>query len=108
MVSASNSRRKEDTASARLISTSATPPLPGTRSGAFSVHKALYGLKQSAHEWNTTMTKLFDKGHLTPMKSDPACYIGENIRVATHVDDYLILTRSGDDLVERTQALEQC
>jgi len=54
------------------------------------------------------MTKLFDKGHLTPMKSDPACYIGENIRVATHVDDYLILTRSGDDLVERTQALEQC
>ena len=53
-----------------------------------------------------TVTKLFDKGHLSPMKSDPACNIRDNIRVATHVDDYLTLTRS-DDLVELTQALEQ-
>jgi len=37
------------------------------------------------------------------MKSDPACYIGDNIgRTWTTT-----LTRSGDDLVELTQALEQ-
>jgi hypothetical protein len=68
-----------------------------TKEKVWRLHKALYGLKQSAHEWHQTMTQLFERGGLFAMKSDPACYIGDHIRVATHVDDYLILTRTPGD-----------
>jgi len=78
-----------------------------TKDKVWRLHKALCGLKQSAYEWNTTMTMLFERGGLSPMKADPACYIGNYIRVATHVDDYLIVARQAEDLVELIQAFEQ-
>ena len=78
-----------------------------TKDKVWCLHKALYGLKQSAFEWNTTMTMLFGRSSLLPMKSDPACYVGDHIRVATHVDDYLIVARGVEDLVEFTQVFEQ-
>jgi hypothetical protein len=53
------------------------------------------------------MTQLFQRRRLSPMISDPTCYIGHCIRVATHVDDYLIAVRAKKDLAELTQALEQ-
>jgi len=78
-----------------------------TKDKVWRLHKALYGLKQSAFEWNTTITMLFGRSSLLPMKSDPACYIGDHIRVATHVDAYLIVARGVEDLVEFTQVFEQ-
>jgi len=78
-----------------------------TKGKVWRLHKALYGLKQSAFEWNTTMTMLFCRSSLLPMKSDPACYVGDHIRVPTHVDDYLIVARGVEDLVEFTQVFEQ-
>ena len=78
-----------------------------TKDKVWCLHKALYGLKQSAFEWNTTMTMLFSLSGLLPMKSDPACYIGDHIRVATHVDNYLIVARGMEDLLQFTQVFEQ-
>jgi hypothetical protein len=59
----------------------------------------LYGLKQSAHEWPNEMTGILAQVGLHPLKTDPACYIGSGIRIASHVDDYLITT-SSDQIFE--------
>jgi hypothetical protein len=70
-----------------------------TGSKVWKLHKALYGLKQSAHESNTEMTGILAQAGLHPLKTDPACYIGSGIRIASHVDDYLITT-SSDQIFE--------
>jgi hypothetical protein len=70
-----------------------------TGSKVWKLHKALYGLKQSAHEWNTEMTSILAQAGLHPLKTDPTYYIGSGIRIASHIDDYLI-TISFDQIFE--------
>jgi hypothetical protein len=45
------------------------------------------------------MTSILAQAELHPLKTDPACYIGSEIRIASHVDDYLI-TASSDQILE--------
>lgn len=74
-----------------------------TGTKAWRLCKALYGLKQAASEWNTEMTGILSQAGLQPLKSDPACYIGKGIRMASHVDDYLVTVEEksiSDELIE--------
>jgi hypothetical protein len=63
-----------------------------TGSKVWKLYKALYGLNQSAHEWNTEITGILAQAELHPLKTDPACYIGSGILIASYVDDCLITT----------------
>jgi hypothetical protein len=45
------------------------------------------------------MTGILVQAELHPLIIDPACYIGSGIRIAIHVDDYLI-TISSDQIFE--------
>lgn len=77
-----------------------------TGTKAWRLCKALYGLKQSAHEWNNEMTGILGQAGLYPLSTDPSCYRGEGIRIASHVDDFLVTVqheRLADELVQVMQ-----
>ena len=59
----------------------------------WQLKKALYGLKQAGHEWCKKLRRILEESGLRQMVSDKGCYIGPKARIATHVDDLLVIVK---------------
>lgn len=66
------------------------------------LQKSLYGLKQSPRLWQSTLKKALQRLSFEPLQADDCVYINRknSILVTTHVDDFLIAGKKGQELTQ--------
>src|SRR5690606_12144222 len=70
------------------------------------LNKSLYRLKQAAQEWNQEFSGHIQQAELNELVMDNAAFFGNNIRLATHVNDGLITGAIQQDIDQLAKQLE--
>jgi len=62
--------------------------MPKRQGMIIELGKGIYGLKQAAYLWRVEAFAAFSKLGLKPTRTDPCLFMGENLLVLIHVDDF--------------------
>ncbi|KAL5598647.1 uncharacterized protein BROUX77_006481 [Berkeleyomyces rouxiae] len=68
--------------------------------------RSLYGLKQSGRCWQEHLRGILTSMGFKPTRSDPAVYTNSNVKVYTHVDDFIYTAASARKLDKFERDLE--